>query len=163
MRRTNVMTVAMAFLLVAGTASAQDDGFVGLLNAARAQRGLPAVQHDAAAVPVAVANNAAQLVYGLGHHVTGGLGQVAAIGIADARSALAAWTQSPAHAAILYAPDLISVGYSQLGGAATAATSQSFGAAGYQQPSYGAAPQNWAPSQHWVPAQQYRGWRLFRR
>ena len=125
MRKT--MGMAAVVMLMAGTAFGQDpSGFTEALNAERAARGLPPVQYDAGAVATAAANNQAQLLYGLGHHVTNGLGQVAAIGAGDARAALAMWLNSPAHAGLLLAPDLTAVGYHGTGYAATAATRQSF-------------------------------------
>lgn len=101
-------------------------GFVAMLNHERAMRGLPAVAYDAAAAAVAVANNSHQLAMGLGHFVLGGYGQVAAIGVWDARSALAMWIGSPSHYAILFDPALASVGFDIRYGAATASTRQSF-------------------------------------
>ena len=101
-------------------------GFVEMLNAARAQRGLRPVVHSPQAAAVAAQNNAMQARSGLGHFVTGGFGQCAAVGMSDPASALAAWTGSPAHAALIYAPDLIAVGFDGRSGCATVATHQGF-------------------------------------
>jgi len=112
-------------LLVAALAQSGDpSGFVDQLNALRARYGLRAVAHDAAAVPIAAANNAWQAVRGLGHHVLGGYGQCAAIGMGSPEAALWAWCGSPAHAALILAPDLVSVGFAWDGSNATVATQQ---------------------------------------
>ena len=138
----------IAVVLVVSTVRAQDDpsGFVPLLNQARAQRGLAPVRHDPQAVAVAAINNQHQLARGLGHWHTGNMGQVAAVGMADARAALDAWTGSPSHAALIYAPDLVSVGYHQMGGVATASTQQSV-VTTYVQPTY-----------YYGPVYYYRRW-----
>lgn len=118
--------LAVAALMV-GTANAQDPtGFTEHLNAARAERGLAPVAYNPAAVGVAAENNRLQAIYGLGHHYVGSYGQVAAVGVEDARAALAAWADSPAHAALLFAPDLVSVAFHAMDGVATASTQQSF-------------------------------------
>ena len=153
---------AVLFLAIAVAANAQETtandptGFVGLLNQARQARGLTAVAYDAAAVAVAAQNNSLQLAYGLGHWATGGLGQVAAVGAGDARSALAMWISSPPHYALLFAPDLASVGFDIRGNAATASTRQG---------GYTGAPIGWtwgvvAPTWSY-PAPTYygHGWR----
>ena len=114
----------MTTLFLATMLLCQDPtGFTDALNAARAQYGLAPVAHSAAAVSVAAANNAAQAARGLGHHVLGGYGQCAAVGMADALSALRAWLGSPSHAAILLDPGLTAVGCHGAGGCWTASTS----------------------------------------
>lgn len=127
----------VAAVLICGTAQAQEDGtgFVAMLNQARAMRGLPAVRYSPEAAYVASVNNGYQALYGLGHHYTGSFGQVAAVGVGDAQAALSAWAGSPAHAALLFAPDLVGIGFHIAGGVATASTQQSFAYA-YQPPYY---------------------------
>lgn len=126
-----VLAVLIILASIAGAAQAQTavadpSGFVPLLNQARAARGLAPVAHDPSAAVVAAQNNNAQAAWGLGHHVLGGYGQVAAVGMADARAALDAWTGSPSHAALIYAPDLVAIGYHQFGGCCTASTRQGY-------------------------------------
>ncbi len=119
-----MLPISIALLVIA---QSPDDpsGFVPALNAERAARGLPAVAHDPAAVEVAAQNNSHQAAYGLGHHVLGGLGQCAGVGLHDALSALHAWLGSPSHAAILLDPGLVSVGCHGAGGCWTASTRSS--------------------------------------
>lgn len=125
-RITWTLAILAATIMAHRPARGQDPSgdFVAMLNQARAARGLAPVAHDPAAVPTAAANNAAQATYGLGHWTTNGYGQVAAVGMPNAQAAFAAWCGSPGHAAILFAPDLVSVGYHQAGGCCTAATRQ---------------------------------------
>ena len=162
-RKFFVTTLSAAvFVGLAVAANAQETtandptGFVGLLNNARAARGLRLVVHDPGAVAVAAQNNSLQLAYGLGHWATGGLGQVAAVGAGDARSALAMWISSPPHYALLFAPDLASVGFDIRGNAATASTRQ--GGYGYAAPAttWGMAAPAWS---YGPPAYYGRGWR----
>ena len=146
-----ILAMALVMAAMGGVARAQDDGgFVWMLNQARAARGLSPVAHNPAAVQVAAQNNALQLARGLGHHFLGGYGQVAAVGAWDAKAALDMWTGSPSHFAILFAPNLASVGFHQIGGVATASTQQSFAVV----------------QQQWVYPQQYYytppGWRMAR-
>lgn len=129
--RSLIGLVALVVLAtLAASASAQQSpsgdptGFVDLLNAARAARGLSSVAYDPTAAAVAAQNNAVQSANGLGHHVVGAYGQVAAVGMLDAASALRAWSESPAHAALIYAPDLVAIGYHQFGMCHTASTRQ---------------------------------------
>lgn len=148
-RATWIMLAMVVALLMAGSAKAQDpSGFVGMLNQARVARGLRPVYHDPNGAAVAHQNNLAQAAGGLGHWVTGGYGQVAAIGAWDAKAALDMWTGSPSHAAIIFAPDLVSVGFSQWGSCATASTTQSFAAV----PIYGAVQ-----SRVWTYPAGFRG------
>ncbi len=137
------------FLAAAISQSGDPSGFCDHLNAARAQRGLPAVAHDAGAVTVAASNNAWQAVRGLGHHVLGGYGQCAGVGIVGAESALVMWSGSPAHAAIIFSPNLVAVGYHEVGGCCTVATSQAASAAAVRYLTY--------PMIRYHPAR--RGWR----
>ena len=146
-----ILAMAVVMAAMGGVARAQDDGgFVRMLNQARAARGLSPVAHNPAAAWHAYENNRLQSAYGLGHHHTGGLGQVAAVGVADARSALQMWMNSPPHFALLFAPDLVSVAYHQLGGVATASTQQSFAV----------VQQQWAYPQQYYYAPP--GWRMAR-
>lgn len=110
----------------APTPAGDPTGFVQMLNAARAGRGLPPVAYDPDAAEIAAQNNRVQATSGLGHHVVGSYGQVAAVGMLDAASALRAWSESPAHAALIYAPDLAAIGYHQRGGCCTASTRQGY-------------------------------------
>lgn len=144
---TTMQTVTRKLATVLGTcmvvvvtgltaARAQDNqidptGFVAALNAERAARGLAPVRHDPAAAAIACENNRHQLVRGLGHHVLGGFGQVAAVGASDAKDALARWMAGCpqwgfAHRDILMAPNLVAVGFDCRSGVATASTRQSF-------------------------------------
>lgn len=129
-----IVLATLAGAAEAQTAPADPTGFVAMLNQARAARGLAPVAYDATAAATAAQNNAAQAAYGLGHHVVGPYGQVAAVGMADARAALDAWCGSPAHASIIFAPDLIAVGFHQLGNVATASTRQGYPSAPAFQP-----------------------------
>jgi len=98
-----------------GQSGADPIGFTDQLNAARVGRGLAPVSYNSSSVGAAAANNAQQLVRGLGHFVTGGFAQCAGVGQPDSRSVLNAWSMSPGHAAILFSPQLVSVGYHQSG------------------------------------------------
>ncbi len=98
---------------------------VAEVNAARNRLGLHSLIHDPLLSQWAASNNAEQARRGkLGHHVNNGYGQCAGVGISGAHSALAMWAGSPAHAAIIFAPDLVAVGYHESGGCCTVATSQ---------------------------------------
>jgi hypothetical protein len=119
-RSTLLMAAPVAALvLAAAPAHAQDGGFTALLNRARAARGLAPVAYDAGLASWAASNNAAQCASGLGHFVQCGTGQVAASAW-DAASALAMWTGSPGHYAILFSPTATTCGFSVGGGFATA-------------------------------------------
>lgn len=107
-------------------ASGSCGGFIGLLNAARAHRGLSPVAYDPYAEGVSAQNNAMQSHRGLGHWFLGGLAQCSAVGQPDPASALTAWSQSPPHAAILFSPGLRSCGYSQVGACHTASGSMGY-------------------------------------
>ncbi len=130
MRRIDVENTLLAMLLGAAlwfltvgqchAQSSDPSGFTDSLNVARGARGLDPAAHDRALVSTALANNSWQRVYGLGHHVTGGLWQVACIGSGDVSRVLATWSGSAAHAAMIYSPNLVSVGYANDGWAATA-------------------------------------------
>lgn len=147
---TWVMLALVMALVLAAPANAQD--FVAMLNQARAARGLGPVAYDGNAAAVAYQNNLAQLARGLGHHVLGGYGQVSAIGMSGPYAALQAWTGSPGHAAIIFSPDLISIGFSQVGGCCTASTTQGFAAV----PIYGAI---YRPTWTWSYPARRGGWR----
>lgn len=97
----SVLTVAESFLLA--------------LNAERQKHGLQPVIHSDKMAATAAANNQCQASRGIGHHVLGGFGQCAAGPFNSMREALTAWLNSPAHRALILAPDLTMVGYSQLG------------------------------------------------
>lgn len=97
-----------------------DGGFRAQLNQVRAARGLGAIEYDPSLVGTAQANNRDQHRWGLGHYVTGGFAQVAAIGYGTAQSVLVAWNNSPGHAALIYSPLAVSIGYANDGWAATA-------------------------------------------
>ncbi len=116
--------------------SGDPTGFTEYLNAARVVRGLPEVTYDSNAAKVAEVNNSHQLVRGLGHHVLGGYGQCAAVGIPDVQSVLNAWLGSPSHAAIILDPGLRSVGCHGVRGCWTASTDSMGGTAiwYYQRP-----------------------------
>ncbi len=124
-----MMTSLFAAMLLCQ--SGDPSGFTDALNAARAERGLAAVAYSPGAVEVAAVNNSRQTAYGLGHHVLGGLGQVAGMGPWDASGVLWSWLASPSHAAILLDPNLACVGYACSGWYHTASTS-SAGIAGWQ-------------------------------
>jgi hypothetical protein len=142
MRRTDCLKVCGALaVIVWGTAMAmgQDpSGFTEQLNASRAAIGLPPVSCFVGATPIAVQNNAAQRAMGLGHWITGGLYQCAAIGTGDTAGTLAMWLNSPAHRAIILSPALSAVGYANDGYCATVACSMGNTALS-QQPNAGPA------------------------
>src|SRR5689334_23288151 len=100
--------------------------FTDQLNAARAARGLAPVAYNPEAVAVARQNNASQMAWGLGHWVCGSFGQCSAVGFNDAASALMAWSNSPSHAAIIYAPSLASVGFDATGNCCTVSTASGY-------------------------------------
>jgi hypothetical protein len=103
-----------------GAVRGQDEtGFVDHLNAARAQRGLSPVTHDPGLVPIASQNNGWQRQRGLGHWITGGFAQCAAISFSSVESVFLAWTRSASHAAIIYSPYAARVGFHCDGWAAT--------------------------------------------
>lgn len=132
--------LAVAVSLILGTlyrpATAQSGDpttFTDQLNIERARRGLAPVTFDPGAVPAAAANSQAMAAHNcVGHFELGGMGQCSAYA-ADARLALAMWAASPAHASLIFAPDLVSVGYSAWGPWATCSTRQE-GAAAYPSP-----------------------------
>jgi len=147
---TWLMPALVMALVLTAPAHAQD--FVALLNQARAARGLGPVAYNAQAVVVARQNNAAQMARGLGHWVLGGFGQCSAVGFNDAASALFAWTNSPGHAAIIFAPSLASVGFDTMGGCCTVSTTDGLAAV----PIYGAVYQ---PTWTWTyPVRRGRRW-----
>jgi hypothetical protein len=111
---------------VAACATGDPTGFCGLLNAARAARGLPPVAYDPAAANASAVNDQYQIARGLGHWFTAGFAQCSAVGVGDAASALGMWAASGPHAAILFAPSLRTCGYSQMGGCATASGSMGY-------------------------------------
>ncbi len=135
--------------------SGDPTGFCDALNAERAQRGLPPVTYDPNAAGTARRNNLAQRVYGLGHHVCEGLGQCAAVGLSGVHAALAAWTGSPSHYAIIYAPNLVSCGFDEVGGCCTVATSQG----GYAATAQGQAPVYYAQPQVYCQPRRRCWWR----
>ena len=100
------------------------DGFIGALNGQRALSGLPPVIGKLSLCGVAARNNQAQQANGkMGHYVLDGYGQCAAWTTeGTAAAALQIWLYSPAHRALLMAPDLAEVGYHGLGHYATVAT-----------------------------------------
>jgi hypothetical protein len=122
-----ILPLAELLLLVcpmAANAQAVDPtGFTEQLNGVRQIRGLAPVAYQPEGVSVSQANNAIQRVRGLGHYVTGGFGQCAAIGTGDTAGALAMWLNSPPHAAIILSPALTAVGYANDGYAASVACS----------------------------------------
>jgi len=128
-----VALLALTVLPRAGRAQSGEDpsGFTQALNAARAQRGLAPVAHDPAAAATARQNNLCQMARGLGHWARGSYGQCSAVGMGDAASALAAWSNSPSHAAIIFDPSLASVGFDVASGCATVSTTGG-GTASYQ-------------------------------
>jgi len=95
-------------------------GFTQRLNDIRAARGLPDVAFDPGLVDTARSNNTHQRTRGLGHWVTGGLAQVAGVGFNTVESILSGWTFSPGHAAIIYSPHAIRIGFHCDGWACTA-------------------------------------------
>jgi hypothetical protein len=102
--------------------SGDPTGFVDALNTERAARGLSAVYFDETLAGLAASNNVHQLARGLGHFVSGGVGQVAAAGQSGPYGALRDWLFSPGHARILLSPWIRTVGYSQSGTYHTANT-----------------------------------------
>jgi hypothetical protein len=122
MRRNDFLTmVALILALMWSAAVAWGDEFTERLNGFRANQGLAGVAYNAGVVGFSVENNRSQRERGIGHFVTGGLAQCAAISCGDATSALRMWLNSPPHAAILLSPSLGSVGFACDGWAATVA------------------------------------------
>jgi hypothetical protein len=129
-----VAAYALVYFAIAGQLRADDQpsdptGFVPMLNQERVKAGLPPVAYDPGIVAHAARNNQLQSAYGLGHHWLGGLAQCAGVGFADCRSVLGAWSMSPGHAAVLFSPSLVSVGYHQLGTNHTASCSMGYAVA----------------------------------
>lgn len=122
MRRLAILAVMAAILAVLGwtqaTAQEPEHDFVWHLNQVRAARGLHAVISDSSLTQTAEQNNQYQRIRGLGHWVTGGYAQCAAI-CGNTESALAMWCRSSPHAALIFAPNLVAVGYHYDGWAAT--------------------------------------------
>jgi len=109
-----------------GTLSASDapSSFVATLNAERSKHGLQPVASRQNLEAAASQNNQWQASRGLGHHYLGGYGQCAAGPFATMAQALHAWLCSPAHRALILAPDLCEIGYHQLGAWHTVSTWQ---------------------------------------
>lgn len=132
-------------------------GFVPLLNAARAQRGLAPVAFDPNLAAHAGHNNALQAAHGLGHHAMAQAGQCAAAAF-DGTMALGMWAASPAHASILFSPGATTCGFAVGGGWATANVSSGGYTATY---SAGVTTWGYATPQACQPMPRRRG--LFRR
>jgi uncharacterized protein YkwD len=113
------------------TGSGDPSGLIDILNQKRASRGLRPVTYDANAAALAATNNQYQRSLGLGHHVTGGYAQNAVIGTADIWSA---WDNSPAHAAMMYDPNLVSAGGHFDGYAGTLNANGHYASYGYTYP-----------------------------
>lgn len=138
-----LLILAVAPVHRASAQTGDPSGFADELNAARARRNLAPVAYDPGCATVAAENcRAMAAARAVGHFILGGLGQCAAFAN-DPRHALELWSGSPAHAAIIFAPDLVSVGYAAHGPWATISTRQSF-----------AVTQSWEVSP--MPAWTYR-------
>ena len=113
-RATTTTTTTTTQAVYAGDA-------LGVLNAARARRGLHALAYDAGLAASAAANNAAMSVRGLGHFISApGASQCAAIGTPTAQAAVAMWERSPAHAALMLSPSVTRCGLAVSSNCATA-------------------------------------------
>ncbi len=108
-----VFGVVIFVLLFWGMAVAKGDdaGFTSALNAQRSAIGLTSVAIDSHGQNVSYTNNVQQRSRGLGHWYTGPYGQCAAVGACNADQALRMWAASPAHAALIFSPALVSVGF----------------------------------------------------
>ncbi len=105
------LILGVLFLLGWSAAIALGDDFSDQLSVARNARGLPSVVGSSQGTAVSAENNQGQRTHGLGHWFTGGLGQCSAVGVGNATHALRMWTQSPAHAALIFSPNLTAVGF----------------------------------------------------
>ncbi len=106
-----LLILAMGGLLLWAGCVAKGDEFSEALNRERATRNLAAASHSLGYVATSESNNGYQRQRGLGHYVTGGLAQCAAVGVANAEHAPQMWTRSPARAALIFAPNLTAVGF----------------------------------------------------
>jgi len=97
----------------------QSTYFASILNYQRQVRGLRPVGVDPNAYNTAYQNNLYQLSYGLGHHFLNNMCQCSAVGQPDIPSVLNAWASSPGHAAIIFDPNLMYIGFSALSGTYT--------------------------------------------
>jgi hypothetical protein len=120
MKRIALYFAAWSLFAAWSVGAALGNEFTDALNAQRQARGLGPVAFDQVLIPTSANNNAWQRLKGLGHWDTGGFAQVSAIGTGDISGTLAAWSWSAAHAALLYSPNLASVGYANDGYCATA-------------------------------------------
>lgn len=90
------------------------------VNIARNRRGLHSLVYDGNLAAHAAQNNFAQAARGLGHHrMAPGAAQCAAVGTSSPQSAVAVWSGSPPHAAILYSRTMTRAGLAVNGSCAT--------------------------------------------
>lgn len=107
---------SLAPVSLTATDAASTSLFLVALNSERSRLNLQPVIGKLTLEAIASQNNAAMTVHGtLGHWITGGAGQCAAGPFATMAQALQAWLHSPAHRALILAPDLSEVGYHQSG------------------------------------------------
>jgi uncharacterized protein YkwD len=111
--------LAAAMITQGSPIDPQSAYFASILNYQRQLRGLGPVGVDQNAVNAAYQNNVYQTQRGLGHFYQGGFAQCVAVGQPDPASALNAWMNSPAHAAILFNPSLSRIGFNMMSGCYT--------------------------------------------
>ncbi len=156
------VSLFVLFLWSAAVAQGEDAGFTDLLNKARVARGLNPVACNEGIAVISAGNNLQQRAHGIGHWSTGGFGQCAATGVCNAEQSLSIWSDSPSHAAMLFSPNLICVGFACDGYCASVACLLGTTQPAPLTPSVVARPSVLLPD-YGAGWRGHRGFRLFRR